>query len=171
MTAIIANARAAISWTPNPGLSDDGRYTLHRNDGAGGAVDYATVINTRRLPAYLSAPTERRLYGRGLYPRGGASAHRGWGQGGAGRGNGPRGRSPRGFDLDLRTATTPELADATYDMAVVAVDAAGNPTAAGATAAVTLAGSPEPPTELAADSYSSPAGQLTLTWTASTDDT
>lgn len=167
MSNIIAQTgRATLSFVPNPALSPDGRYTLHTNDGAGGAVDYDVAVNNRRIAAYVRG--EARLLGRGLHPRGGDNSVRGFGVGGAGRGIGARGIGPRGFDLAYRRAATGPLADATYSLAVCAVDAAGNAEASGATASLAIAAAPAPPTDLAADSYAD--SRLTLTWTASTDD-
>ena len=163
--SIIAQARALLRWAAQIGLPRGGKYRIYKNDGAGGAISYAARINKRETPAW---PTGQGPRGCGHGPCGSGGA--GHGYYGVGCGNGMAGQGPCGRGTRTLRARTPKINDGTYDFAIRAVDQNGNQETTGATAtSVAIAGTPDPPTDLAASAYAAETG-LTLTWTLSTDD-
>ena len=164
--AIIAQSRARLKWATDPSVDPGGSYNVYC-DGGDASIDYETPINSSAIPAW---PDGRGYYGFGV-GRFGMGAF-GIGEGGAGFGLGGFGLGEFGFGAAMLEYTTGEMDDGDYLLAVVAVDAAGNKTTPAAIEEdITLAGIPDPPTDLAAESYDDATDTLTLSWTLSQDDT
>ncbi len=165
--AIVAQASALIQWPTQQQVPLGGYYHAFRNDGASGAVDYDNRINPRPILAWEGGGGKM---GDGLGPDG--MFPDGFGYGGLGDGMFPDGLGPDGFGAELHNLVTPLLNDATYDLAVVAYDAAGNvDVAPRIEKTIALAGVPGPPgTPVAAD-WNNGTDTLTVSYTLSKHDT
>jgi len=165
MMAIIADsAQVLIRWIPDQALNLGGFFHVYK-DAQNGVVDYSARINPSAIAAW---PDSAGKMGAGLGRAGYGPA--GFGEGGLGAGLGACGYGPAGFDANWLTFTTPKLADGDWTFAVAAFDAAENPSpaAGGTEAEATLAGEPEEPASLVAETYA--AGVLTMTLGLSPDD-
>jgi hypothetical protein len=159
---IVAQARARLRWPQQQQVPLDGAYEVYR-DARDGNVDYADPVNPAPIPAW---PDEEGKIGDGL-GRDGQGAD-GFGDGGSGDGLGADCLGPDGFGANWQEYVTPELADGTWELAVVPVDAAGNETTpATLEESVALAGIPEPPTNIQPTDYDGPSDTLTISWTLS----
>jgi len=165
--AIIAQASALVRWPTQQQVPLGGYYHAFRNDGAGGAVDYDNRINPRPVLAWEGGGGKM---GDGLGPDGMFAD--GFGYGGIGDGMFADGLGPDGFGAGMHNLATPLLDDATYDLAVIAYDAAGNADAAPRIEkTVALAGTPGPPGTPVADSYDAGSDTLVLSFAPSKHDT
>ena len=162
------SARALIRWPRQQEvLPPAGTFNVYKNDGAGGEIDYDTPVNLRPISAWGPGAEGKIGFGLGKF---GETAF-GFDGPGMGFGIGCFGLGYFGIGADWVTFTTPPLADGTWLFAAVGADEAENETTpATETVTLTLAGTPEPPADLAADSYTSGTDTLSLSWTASSDD-
>jgi len=170
MSAILAtNARARLDVLRDQSHPVGSKVDFYVDDGAGGGVDYDDPLNASPIDLWPPNGAGKTGYGRGRYGRGGY----GRGEGGLGYGGGLYGRGGYGTGAALLQVggaggfLTAEKTDATWTFAAKISDPAGNESIATETA-ITLAGTPAAPTDLAADSYA--AGVLTVSLTLSTDD-
>jgi len=163
---IIATSQAVIRWPQQQEIEPGGYYNVYA-DARDGVIDYATPCNAAPKVAW---PENAGRVGDGLGPDG--SGADGYGYGGIGDGAGADGYGWDGFGAALLAVTSGPLADGTWLFAVVGYDAAGNPSSAagGTTAQATLAGTPEPPASIEANSYDDVTGTLAMTLGLSADD-
>ena len=165
--AIIAQASALVRWPAQQQVPLGGYYHAFRNDGAGGEIDYDNRINPRPVLAWEGGGGKM---GFGLGPFGQDAW--GFGDGGVGWGEGCFGLGMFGFDAAMHNLVTPLLDDATWDLAVIAYDDAGNADAAGRIEkTIALAGVPGPPGTPVADSWNGGTDTLTLSFARSKHDT
>ena len=165
MNAIIAQAPVRIRWPAQAVVPVGGYYNIYRRQ-SGGAFDYdAAPVNAQSIAAWPNGNHPGRGYGpRGMRPRGRVAF-------GAPRGLGPRGLGQRGVGIFYQEFVTDWTDDGDYDFCVIGYDPAGNRiTPAVAIAAVTVAGTPLPPSGLAASDYDAAADVIEFTWTLSEDD-
>jgi len=163
---IVAAARAELSWQQAQDVPVGGHYDVYRDD-RDGAVSFAARVNVRPVDAWPDGEGKRGWglgrWGAGAWGRG----ERGLGWGGGHWGDGPWGLGGR--RLSWRSGL---LDDGVWTFAVVPVDAAGNPASpsSGTEAAVGLAGTPRPPTDVEATAYDAGTDTVTLGWSLSPDD-
>ncbi len=162
---IIAEARIALRWPSQQQVPLDGSFNVYRDD-RDGDVDYETPVNGSEIPAW---PDGAGKIGAGL-GRDGMGAD-GFGDGGVGDGLGIAGLGPDGFGAHFLEFPTPLLADGTWELAVVGLDAAANAvTPAVIERQASVAGTPGPPGVPEASNYDSGTDTITLQWALSPDD-
>lgn len=165
---INARTEVLLRWPHDQAVAADAVYHVHANDGAGGAMEYDTAINPQPIPAWADGAEHRASWYRGDWyndPWYAGVDPTSWYRAPWYRGDWYRGAA------GMVHYTTDALADGDWEFAVVAEDPAGNKTTpAAVTAEITLAGTPQPPTNLQAAAYDDGTDTLTLTWTLSTDD-
>jgi len=137
---IVASAKVDIFFPQDQRLYPEDYFNIYRNGGAGGEIDYDHAINAASIPAW---PDAEGKVGDGYGPDGAGCD--GYGSGGYGDGMGADGMGPDGIGVGRLEFTTRPLTDGTYTFAIMAIDAAGNPSAAsgGCECQATVAGSPK----------------------------
>jgi len=169
MSTITAQSRARLKVLADQAYPVGSTVSFYK-DAKDGVVDYATALNAVAIAIWAVNGAGKIGYGRGRYGRGGY----GHGEGGLGYGAGLYGAGGYGTGGDWVEAAgadgflTAELDDGDWTFGAKVTDPAGNASSA-KEAAATLAGTPDPPTALAADSYA--GGRIALTFTVSDDDT
>ena len=162
--SIIAESQAELSWPQQRQVPADGWYNVY-HDGATGTVNYSQEINPLAIDAWPDGVAwsgfGAGLFGAGMF---------GFGDVGLPFGAGRFGMGTFGLGAKMHEYATPALTDGSYKLAVVGFDPAENPATPAATIeqTVTLAGTPRPAKDLAADDYA--AGTLSMSWTLSEDD-
>ncbi len=163
------SAEAEIAGPQDGRLSPDDRFGIW-HDGRSGTVvfDVDHQVHAELIEAF---PDGEAITGAGFGPAGYGRA--GYG-GGAGMGAGrfAAGMGPAGYGAALMRFVTEPLRDGAWLFAVVAVDAAGNPSppASGTQAIAILAGVPRPPASVTPSSFDSENNTVTLSIGLSPDD-
>ena len=149
--AITASGQVELLWPQQQQVDLGGSYDIYRDDRNGVVVfDSAHKLNPSPIAAW---PDGEGKIGAGLGAAGQGSA--GYGFGGIGAGQGAAGLGMAGFGAELMSYVTSLLADGVWKFAIVAVDAAANPSApaAGKEVTATIAATPKPPASCKAASY------------------
>jgi len=145
-----------LTWPQSQDVPGLGYYQLYR-DGA------AAPENDSPIPAWPSGQGKsgwgRGAWGAGVWGR--SARGLGWGMGGWGVG----GWGVGGRNLSMVADLVP---DGVHDWEIAAFDPAGNESAGNPTASLAVAGTPDPPADVEADSYSDDV--LSVTFSLSEDD-
>jgi len=140
--------RADVSFLVDADVPLGARWRLYADDGAGGAIDYATPIRRGRVMPGEPAATGHGLDPRGVTPRGAVRAE-------GGHGLAPGGQHERGDGSWQLVAETPPRYAGAHRFAFKLLDAMGNEsTAAPDVVTVYLNTSPEVPLNVRATSFS-----------------
>ena len=166
MGIIAQNSRARLQWPQDQTVPIGGYYNVYLGDRNGGAIDYGSPVNPRRIPAWPNNAAGKTGFGLGQFGSGAC----GYADGGEGWGQNAWGIGRFGFDAKYLNYLTDELADGTYNAAVVGYDPAGNASTGNAEYEIALAGDPEPPGVPSPDNYTQVTDTLTLSFPPSDDD-
>jgi len=164
VSVIKAEGKVKITWPAQTHVGLGGYFNIYHRI-SGGAFDYDDPINRNKILAW----PDGRHPGAGFGPAGQRPA--GMGVLSAPAGYGPAGYGPAGFGTFSYRYVTGLYDDGAHEFCVIAYDAAGNRiTPAVATASVTIAAEPLPPTNLAVVSHDDATDTTVFSWTLTEDE-